>query len=295
MREGVRLLERAIAIDPNLARAYVELARIYAENDMETYMPVAPGEAYARAKTMVARALALDPSLGEAHGIVGLLKFAVDFDWAGAEQEFRTALALSPNGADVCAHYGWLCSAQCRFDESVRLVMRARELDPLAHRNDVAGELLRAGRYEEALVASLNLLEAEPNYPRAVATCGWAHVLMGQGPAGLAALERATQLAPDSAMLRAQLGQAYAMLGQRDKAVAILADVHALAKTRYVTPYHFAYLYTGLGDADRAIDYLEEAYAARAGAIYGIKGSFLFASLRTHPRFVALLQKMNLA
>jgi hypothetical protein len=64
---------------------------------------------------------------------------------------------------------------------------------------------------------------------------------------------------------------------------------------RYVSPYHLAYVHTGLGDYNRAMDCLERAYAERAGSIYGIKGSFLFAPLRGHPRFTALLRKMNLA
>lgn len=68
-----------------------------------------------------------------------------------------------------------------------------------------------------------------------------------------------------------------------------------MALERYVSPYHMAYVYTGLGEADRAMDFLERAFAERSGSIYGIKGSFLFASLRSHPRFRALLAKMNLA
>lgn len=62
-----------------------------------------------------------------------------------------------------------------------------------------------------------------------------------------------------------------------------------------MSPYNFAYVHVGLGEHDKAMDYLETAYQQRAGAIYGIKGSFLFKELRTHPRFIALLKKMNLA
>ncbi len=68
-----------------------------------------------------------------------------------------------------------------------------------------------------------------------------------------------------------------------------------IAATReFVSPYHFAYVYAGLGEADTAIDWLEHAFERRSGAIYGIKGSFLFRNLRGHPRFKSLLQKMNL-
>ena len=293
--EGLRLLERALAIDPNLAVAHVELARMYAENDMENYLPVEAREGYARAKQAVARALELDPSLGPAHGIVGLLAFAVDFDWGGAERSFRTAIALSPSSADVYCHYGWLCSAQRRFDEALQYARRARELDPLAHRNDVAGELLRAGRYEEALSEALSLLEVEPEYSRAHATCGWAYLLSGRPAEGVAALEHALALSPTSSMLTAQLGQAYGMTGRREEARALLADLTNRSRDTYVPPYHFAYIHTGLGEADRALDYLEQAYETRAGAIYGINGSFLFASLRSQPRFTALISKMHLS
>jgi hypothetical protein len=67
------------------------------------------------------------------------------------------------------------------------------------------------------------------------------------------------------------------------------------ARAGYVTPYHFVFVYTGLGEQERALDFLERAFEERGGAIYGIKGSFLFAPLRQHPRFTALLKKMNLA
>jgi hypothetical protein len=84
------------------------------------------------------------------------------------------------------------------------------------------------------------------------------------------------------------------MTGKGDRARDLLAQLEALSKLRYVSPYHMAYVYTGLGDHDRAMDFLERAYQERAGSVYGIKGSFLFTSLHSHPRFQALLRKMNL-
>jgi serine/threonine-protein kinase len=139
------------------------------------------------------------------------------------------------------------------------------------------------------------LLEVEPDYARAHATCGWAYMLSARPDEGIASIERALALGPTSSLVKAQLGQAYAMVGQRDKAKALLAELTDRAQTTYVPPYHFAYIHTGLGDADRAMDYLERAYEIRAGAIYGINGSFLFASLRSNSRFLSLLKRMNLA
>ena len=85
------------------------------------------------------------------------------------------------------------------------------------------------------------------------------------------------------------------MVGETGKARAVLGDLQRLAGEQYVSPYHFAYVYTGLGEYEAAIDWLERAFEQRAGSLYGVKGSFLFTDLREHPRFVALMRKMNLA
>ena len=101
-------------------------------------------------------------------------------------------------------------------------------------------------------------------------------------------------LSPESTLFLAQLGQAYALAGKTDEARDVLRRLEEMSRQRYVSPYHMAYVYTGLGEYDRAMDWLERAYEERAGAMFGIKGSFLFTPLRSHPRFRALLRKMNL-
>jgi len=113
--------------------------------------------------------------------------------------------------------------------------------------------------------------------------------------AGLAELTRASEPAPGSTMILAQLGQAYAMAGREGDARLVLRRLEAMSEERYVPPYHMAYIYTGLQEEEKAMDCLERAYAEHAGGLYGIKGSFLFASLRSHPRFQALLGKIGLA
>jgi len=188
-----------------------------------------------------------------------------------------------------------LCSALGRYDESLRFVKRAQELDPLAHSSDVATELLRSGRYAEARDLAAQLVAGDPRWTRGHSNLGWANLFLGNHADGIASMERAAALAPGSTMFLSQLGQAYAMTGRRDEALGVLGKLQALAKERHVSPYHFAYVYTGLGHFDEAMDWLEKAYEDRAGAIYGIKGSFLFKDLRSHPRFRALLAKMNLA
>ena len=91
-----------------------------------------------------------------------------------------------------------------------------------------------------------------------------------------------------------QLGAAYGVAGKRVKAKATLRDVEARAERAYVSPYHLAYANIGVGDVERALDFLERAVSERGGATYGIKSSFLFSPLRSHPRFRALLKAMKL-
>jgi tetratricopeptide (TPR) repeat protein len=164
----------------------------------------------------------------------------------------------------------------------------------MAHGSDVATELLRSGRYQEARDLSARAVAIDPRLTRGHSNLGWAHIFLGDFEQGIASLEHAVALSPESTLFQAQLGEAFAMAGRLDEARDILRKLHALAKERHVSPYHFAYVYAGLGENDAAIDWLEKAYDQREGAIYGIKGSFLFTGLRSHPRFQALLRKMNL-
>jgi eukaryotic-like serine/threonine-protein kinase len=295
IQKAIEYFRKAIAIDPDYALAHTGLALTYAELAAgEGGAPVRPDQAYLEAKQAITRALALDDQLGEAHSVLALLKFTHDFDWAGAEREFRLALQLNPGAADIYDHYGWLCGALERWDEALVLVKRAQELDPLMHRADVATTLLRAGRYQEALEAALRCVELD-DFARGRSTLGWAYLKSGMPAQGLAELEGAAALAPENVMFRAQLGQAYGMAGRTAEAREVLRQLEQLSQERFVSPYHMAYVYTGLGEVERAMDLLERAYEERAGSVYGIKGSFLFTSLQSHPRFKALLGKMNLA
>ncbi len=295
MGKGIAYLRRAIAADPDYALAHAGLGLAYAElASGQGGGVVRPDEAYHHGMEAVTTALALDGELGEAHGVLGLLKMVHDFDWTGAEAEFTLALSLSPGAADIYDHYGWLCGALERFDEALALVRHAQELDPLTHRADVAATLLRAGRHAEALEEALRSIEFDPDYGRCRSTLGWAYLKNGRMEEGLAELETAVRLVPGHTLYLAQLGQAYGLAGKPALAREVLRGLEDLARERYVSPYHLAYVYTGLGEVETAIDCLERAYAERAGSVYGIKGSFLFTPLRGHPRFRVLLGKMNL-
>jgi serine/threonine-protein kinase len=293
--KAINYFEQAITRDPAYALAYVGIARAYGELGRVGAGAVNPDVAYRKARVAVAKALELDAGLGEAHSMLGFLRFMSDFDWIGAEQEFKRALELDPGSADTCDLYAQLCSALERYDETLSLQERARELDPLSQRTDITTTLLRCGRYEEALRAAEGGVEFDPHFARSQATLGWACLKLGMNERGVAALRKAVALAPEGTLFQAQLGQALASAGNVAEARSILQQLEELSWNRYVSPVHLAYVQTGLGELDAAIDSLEQAFEQRAGGMYGIKGSFLFLPLRGHPRFTALLKRMNLA
>jgi serine/threonine-protein kinase len=291
-RKSIDYFNRAIERDSRYAMAYVGLALAFTE--LGETGGAEPGETHSQARAAARRAIELDKQLSEAHCVLGYVKFASDFDWAGAEQEFKQALELSPGNTDAIDLYGRLCAALGRYDEAIAFQKRANELDPIINRVDLATAYLRAGRYEDAMDAAARAVDLDPHDPRCHATLGWTFLKKGDYARGLTELEAAVALSPNDSTWLAQLGQASALAGKTETAREVLQRLEDLSRRRFVSPYHFAYVYTGLGEHDRAMDYLERAYETRSGAIYGVKGSFLFTSLHPHPRFKELLRRMNL-
>jgi len=295
VEKGIDYLEQAVARDPNYALAYSALGYVYTDIGLGVAGVLPSDEAFRRAKAAVSRALEIDPGLAEAHAVLGYLKLGSDFDWDGAEAELKQAVELNPNSGNAYDYYGLLLAAMERYEEALLMQQRAHELDPLVHRGiDISTTLLRAGRYDEALSTVLRVLDIDPHFALGHATLGWAYLLKKMPEQGIAELEKAVSLSPDGTMYLAQLGEAYGVVGRTDEAREVLRRLEKMSTQRYVSPYHMAYIYTGLGEQERALDFLERAYEERAGALFGVKGSFLFTPLRGHPRFKALLRKMNL-
>lgn len=291
LEQAVDYLDRAIARDPGFALAHSQLAMACIEM-AEHGMP--PRPLYQRAAAAAARALELGPELSDAHATAGYLKMVYEFDWIAAERGLQRALELSPGSGYALDLYARLCWAVERYDEALPLARRAQALDPAANRVDLSTMLLRAGQYDQALVHARDAVEIEPAAPRPRATLGWAYFFNGRREEGIAELERAVALSSRYPLWLGQLGQAYAMTGETAKARAIVRELEERAQRTFLSPYHLAYVYTGLGEVDQAMNLLERAVTDRTGATYSIKGSFLFAPLRPHPRFHALMRTMNL-
>ena len=147
-------LEQAIALDPGYAMAYATLAHTYVEAGSGVLVSVLePVEAYRRAREAATRALELDPGLAEAHAMLGLIKFSHDFDYVGAEREFKRALEINPRSGDALDVYGRMLAGLERYDEALELQERAHELDPMQYRLDRLSTLLRAEKVRRSAAA----------------------------------------------------------------------------------------------------------------------------------------------
>jgi serine/threonine protein kinase/tetratricopeptide (TPR) repeat protein len=288
---SIDYFERTIARDPGFALAYVGLATALTELTDNGRMD--RGQVGVRAIAAAARAVSIEPDLGDAHCAQAYARMVFEFDWAGAEQGYKRAIELSPGNAEAYDLYGRLCGGMARFDEALALHERAYDLDPFTCLADLATSQLRAGRNEAAERQALAGLEREPRSARLHATLGWAIFRQGRIDEGLAKLEAAVSLAPGDSAWMAQRGQALALAGRTDEARAILRQLEDPERPIAASPYHLAYVYTGLGESDRAIDCLERAFAGGSGPLYGLKGSFLLTPLRDHPRFASLLKKLG--
>jgi serine/threonine-protein kinase len=293
MLRSVGYYERAIERDPGFALAHVGIATVFTE--LGEIGALSRGEAGARAIAAAEQAVRLDPELGEAHCALAYVRWGYEFDWPRAETGFKRAIELSPGSADAYDLYGRMCAGLGRLDDAIALHRRAHDLDPLVCQSDLATSLLRAGHDEEALQVATQAITLDPHSSRPRATLGWALFRLGRVDEGLAELERAVALTPAETVWQAQLGQACALAGRTERAREILHQLEDPSRPTPASPYHLAYLHVGLGDAERAMDCLERAFEKGTGAIFGIKGSFLLAPLREHPRFIALLEKMHLA
>jgi Flp pilus assembly protein TadD len=182
-----------------------------------------------------------------------------------------------------------------RFDEAAAQSKMAVELDslsPLMHLNR-GYWLYLAHRFDEANTHIRKALELDPNSPWAHRTLGWSLLWKGDKAGALASMEKAQSLDADPFSI-GSFGHALAVSGDRAKAQQILRDLENLAKQRYVSPAARMVVYLGLGEKEEALEWLEKSYADRDPQCWPLKVEPFYDSLRTEPRFQALLKKVGL-
>jgi serine/threonine protein kinase/Tfp pilus assembly protein PilF len=295
LNAAMEYFRQAIDRDPNYAAAYAGLSRAY-WGASDLFM--SPTEAGPKAREAARKALELDESLPEAHIFMAYVNYAHDHDWSGAERESRRAIELAPNNSLAHSVYAVVLMLKGRFEEAIAESRRGVEVDPLSlEANTYLGWVLFfARRYDEAVKQLRTTVDMDPNYYFSRMVLGFAYERQGDRSRALEELQKASQLVSDSGIVLplAELGAAYARSGQKDKAEQILKELIRRSERSYVDAYDLALVYAGLGKKDQALTALEKGYAGRCSKLGYLGVEPTFDSLRSEPRFVALLRKVGL-
>ena len=253
-----------------------------------------PPNARLQARTWAATALKLDDTLAEAHNALARA-LQQEWDWAGAEREYRRAIELNPNYSVARIWYAMYLDAMQRFEEAMRHAQRAQQLDPASPLVNTwaAATYVYAGRTEEGMAAVRKALEFAPTDSDASIVIGRTYVARKEYSQGIAELERAAASHRDSEpLLLGALAHAYARAGRREEAVKIADELKETE--RDVTPFGLIWAYAGLGDNDHAFAWLEQAYAERRDRMVWLNVDPLLDPLRSDPRFDDLVRRVGL-
>src|SRR5690348_14587097 len=287
--------EKAIEKDPNFARAYASLAVLRAHGG---FFRAGTGSLDARTQTRewARRALKLDDTLAEAHAALAWIEMD-DWNWTGAEQEFRRAIELNPNLPVARTWYAQFLSSMRRFEESLAQAEIARRLDPVSPDTSVhsAEPYLNAGRVDDAIESYRKVLELEPSYYIAHHNLARAYIEKGMYQQAIEELEKAMALGGRDALSLGVLAHAYGKAGRRQEALKLVGELLHRPNGEHVPPLRpLAIAYSGLGDKDKAFACLETAYERRSGALFELNSQLLYAPLRSDPRFQDLARRIGL-
>jgi len=287
--KAISYYEQAIKLDPGYARAWAGLAEAHSRQADWGYLPVK--DEYAKALAAAERALALDPSLPEAHAAVGWIKANFQWDWGAANAAYQQAMDLEPG--NVTAVYGGAVLALDlgHVQESIALFRRSVEFDPLNPQIyiDFARAYDWSGRVDEAVAAVNKALEIAPGRQYAHVLRGVLHLEQSQPQEALVEMKRE----PDDGWRLFGLALAYHALERNEEADAALAEL--IAKYKAVMAFQVAQVYAFRGQSDLAFQWLERAYAQRDAGMTFLKGDPLLKNLKSDPRYAAFLARMHLS
>jgi len=286
--------QQAIDRDPKFALAYVGIADLQITlvgDNQVAYKEIKP-----KIDSNLAKALELDSDLAQARNLLAEVKYQFDYDWAGAEKEFKRAIELNPNVASIHLAYGWFLMSLGRFDESSIEMQRAQELDPHSMViNRSRGRLLfYMHRYDEAIEHLQRIVNAEPKVSlnhwvlaETYEKKGMYDQAIDEGAAASTIDCNSEKITKVKQLVKESGWPAY-LQTQRD------VLLNNASNGGYVSPINLAKVNAGIGDVDQAFYWLDKAIDERSSGIPGLKVDPVYDSLHSDPRFAKLLQRLNL-
>jgi DNA-binding winged helix-turn-helix (wHTH) protein/TolB-like protein/Tfp pilus assembly protein PilF len=296
VKKSIDFYQQAIQADPDYALAYAGLADSYTLAGSYGYSIMRPREAMPKAEAAAAKALQLDDTLAEAHAALGYIKLTYDWDWSGAEQEFKRAISLNPVYDTAHHWYSHLLVAVGRMPEALAEAQRALEISPsdTVMNEHLAWTYFMMRDYDAAIQSAHRAIEIEPDFLLAHRVLGMAYLYKGEHDQAIAEFTRGVELSHGDAVAQAFLARAYAGAGQKDKATQMLDELVKLSAKQYVPPTEIAVTFAALDKKDEAFTWLNKAYDERAAALAYLKVNPVFDPLRSDPRFQDLLRRMHL-
>ena len=287
------LFEQASRRDPTYAQPYTGIAEVYAW--LATVGWAAPRETMPKARDAARQALARDGALADAHVSLGGVLFHYDWDWSGAEREFRDALDLSPGLAEARAAFGQMLVAIGHAEAGLAAGRRAVELDPLslATNLQLALSLLLSRQFEASIAQARRTLTLDAAFFPAVWVQAVATAALGDHDAAVGALELVRGAAGGDPIFESVLGWVYGRAGRRDEAGALLAALEQRRQEHHLAAVAIAWVYAGLDDADQMMSWLTRALDERDGLCVYLATTVLCDPFRADPRFEALIGRMR--
>jgi TolB-like protein/DNA-binding winged helix-turn-helix (wHTH) protein/Flp pilus assembly protein TadD len=295
LKKGIEYFDQAIERDPNYALAYSGLSDSY--NGLTQFRGLSPDEAMPKAKAAALKALEMDDSLAEAHASLAQVKKNYEWDWTGAEVEFKQAIKLNPNYASARQWYAMFLSAVGRHDEALTEIRRAKELDPVSLMiNTSEGWILFcARRYDPAIKQLRKTIELDPNFANAHFKLAMVYEAKGMYDEAAEEYLKDDLLSGRRQEEVALLRAAYAASGWEGYCRAQLKLLKERSEREYVSTEYFVLTSLQLREREQAFEWLQKAYEERSAMLVNLKIHPRFDIIRSDPRFADLLWRMNLS
>jgi TolB-like protein/Flp pilus assembly protein TadD len=296
LARSIEYFEAAIDADRNSALAHSGLAD--AHTLLVEYGLASPSIAMPKAKAAAARAIELDPALGEAYASLALIRSLYDWEWKEARCLYQRAIELNPGYAT--AHH-WLAvdwmALTGRFAEAAAQVEIALQLDPLSSiiREGKMYIKFLQGRYDDAVQGYCGIIADDPTFYKAYTSLGRVYAHQGKLLDAIRMLEKGRSLAGDVPNILGAMGQVYALGGEPERAREILGQLEQRRQHSWVPATVFAIVHIGLGECDKALDWLERGCRLHEVPITALKVHPVYDPLRATPRFQTLLHHLRMS